>query len=73
MDIRISISRTFQAKEFEPVKIEIEAAEKESTDFKNTSEKLYEKIEEALVKSEMKLRDIYCPTTNEKNRKRKRV
>ena len=72
MDIRISIARTFQAQEFEPIKIEVEASVKnvDVDDYEEFYDDLYEKIEESLVKSESKLRDIYCPSP-EKKRKRK--
>ena len=72
MDIKISIARTFQAQEFEPVKIEVEASVKnvDVDDYEEFYDDLYEKIEESLVKAESKLRDIYCVVMSKRKKKR---
>jgi hypothetical protein len=62
MDVRILISRTFQAQQFEPVKIEVEVKEScVDSIYEQMFADMYKKVEGSLLEAESHLRDIYCP------------
>jgi hypothetical protein len=76
MKLRICISRTFQAQQFEPIKMEVEIEkEVKPLDYDEEFASTYEDLEKSLTETEVKLKEIYCPeeeTDRKPKRKRKR-
>ena len=59
MDVKVNISRTFQAQQFCPVKIEIEIIQKNVEDYDSAYEAASTLIGTSLIKEEVRLRELY--------------